>query len=180
MFADLKRSLRGTPQVSRERFAFLLQPDTSGELVCVHCAATTYDVTKAELRTLAAVKVCGNRVLTSQKLVLTVAPQESPDAAVERFLDFAGARPLVGYYLDFTAGVLDRYVRRLAGFPLSNPQIEVSSLYYDRKVKTAYRGVVDLRLDAVLQDLDLPQRPASTPYNDALAAALIYLKLVSG
>lgn len=159
------------------RYAFLLHPDDTGEVVSVHCAASTYDRSEATLQSLSAVRIRGTRILTSQRLSLDFPPHRDADPLIDQFLRFIGSRPLVGYYLDFTLAVLNRYVRHLAGMDLPNPQVEVSSLYYDQKRKAVHRGVVDLRLDAVLMDLDLPPRSVATPDNDALAAALIYLKM---
>ena len=49
------------------------------------------------------------------------------------FLHFIGGRPLVGYYVDFDIGMLDKYILTLIGIELPNPRIEVSKLYYERK-----------------------------------------------
>lgn len=176
MLSDFKRNLLASYALD-PRYEFLTREDDSGEVVSVHCEANTYDVAKADLRTLAAITIRGNRILTSRRLVVSHSAGESWDEDIDRFLHMVGTRPLVGYYLDFSASVLDKHVRRLAGVGLPNPRLEVSGLYYDRKLKTLGKSPVDLRLDSVLRDLDLPRRRGSTPFNDALAAALIYLKL---
>ena len=51
-----------------------------------------------------------------------------------------GGRPLVGYYLEFDMGMLNKYVRPLIGAPLPNRRIEVSSLYYDWRARQVPPG----------------------------------------
>ncbi|HYD32319.1 MAG TPA: hypothetical protein VEB64_15865 [Azospirillaceae bacterium] len=176
MLSELKRSLRGANEPN-PGYEFLLDEDSTEEMVSIHCEATTYNVASAQLRALAAIPIRGNRILMSRRLEVRHGAGEDWDGDIDRFLRLVGSRPLVGYYLTFTTAVLDKHIRRVAGISLPNPQVEVSGLYYDRKIKTSTKSTVDLRLDSVLRDLDLPPRRISTPFNDALASALIYLKI---
>ena len=61
--------------------------------------------------------------------------------------------------------------------PLPNRRIEVSALYYDRKTKHLPGSNVDLRFQAIRADLDLPDLPEHDAFNDALLAAMMYLRL---
>ncbi|WP_247894953.1 DNA polymerase III [Azospirillum brasilense] len=157
--------------------ALLRSGEESGERVAIHCEATSFDAATADLRSVAALRIRGSRVLTSQRLILSFWPTEPAEPALSRLLAFIGNRPLVGYYLDFTVGLLDRLVQPMVGIALPNQRIEVSSLYYGRKAKAPGKYAVDLRLDSILRDLDLPPRAGEDAYASALAAAMVYLRL---
>lgn len=158
-------------------YAFLLDTEDTGERVAIHCEATSYDKATADLRSVAAVRIRGPRILTSRRLELSFWPTEPAEPALARLLRFIGNRPLVGYYLDFTVALLDRLVEPMIGIPLPNEKVEVSSLYYTRKTKIPGKNAVDLRLDSILRDLDLPARAGDDPSAYALAAAMVYLRL---
>ena len=158
-------------------YAFLLDGHDGGDLVAIHCEATSFDPDKADLRAVAAVRIHGPRILTSQRLIVPFWPTEPPEPAVDALLRFIGNRPLVGYYLDFTLTLLDRLVQPVAGITLPNERIEVSSLYYDRKRRTHGKSVVDLRLDSIVAALGLPPRAGDDAYANALASAMVYLRL---
>ncbi|WP_247889811.1 DNA polymerase III [Azospirillum brasilense] len=157
--------------------ALLLSGEETGERVAIHCEATSFDATTADLRGVAALRIRGGRILTSQRLILSFWPTEPAEPALSRLLAFIGNRPLVGYYLDFTVGLLDRLVQPMVGMPLPNQRIEVSSLYYGRRAKVPGKYAVDLRLDSILRDLDLPPRAGEDAYASALASAMVYLRL---
>lgn len=160
-------------------YAFLLAEEDMGERVAIHCEATSYDKATADLRSVAAVRIRGTRILASQRLALSFWPTEPAEPALARLLRFIGNRPLVGYYLDFTVAMLDRLVQPMIGIPLPNETVEVSSLYYVRKAKIPGKNAVDLRLDSILRDLDLPPRTGDDAYAHALAAAMVCLRLDS-
>lgn len=178
-------------------WGFLFNTPPAGEWISIDCETSSLDPTEAELLSIAAVPVQGNRILRSRALHLQLKPSRpiaagsipihqlrqqdladglSVQQAIEQLLHYIGPRPLLGYYLEFDLAVLNRQIRPLLGISLPNPAIEVSGLYYDRKV-TAYRPEVDLRLTSILQDLDLPDLPRHDPLNDAVLAAMIFLKL---
>ena len=96
--------------------------------------------------------------------------------ALTQLLHFIGSRPIVGYYLEFDLAVINRQLKPWLGISLPNQGIEVSGLYYDKKV-SAYRPDVDLSLETMLTELDIPPLPRHNPLNDAVIAALIFLKL---
>ncbi|GAB2879275.1 3'-5' exonuclease [Uliginosibacterium flavum] len=186
-----QRALRET------RFGFLFEAPPADEWISIDCETSSLDPREAEILSIAAVPVRGNRILSSQTLRLILKPSRPIAAqsipihqlrqqdvasglpvqeALGLLLHFIGSRPLIGYYLEFDLAVLNRQIKPWLGIKLPNPAIEVSGLYYDRKV-TAYRPEVDLRLDSILANLNLPALPRHDPANDALLAAMIFLKL---
>lgn len=194
------RQTHARRQLRDPRYTFLFDAPPEQEWIAIDCETSSLDPARAEILSIAAVPVCGPRIMLSRTLSLTLRPngpiaaQSIPihqlreqdvangldvEEALPCLLDFIGSRPLLGYYLEFDLAVLNRQIRPRLGIALPNLAIEVSALYYDRKV-TAYRPEVDLSLDAILSDLDLPVLPRHDPRNDALLAALIFLKLSSG
>jgi DNA polymerase III subunit epsilon len=181
------------------RYAFLAEPDASGELVSLDCETTSLEVAKAELLAIAAIRIRGTRILTSERLELLVRPEIDPSAAgvlihrlrpldvraglppddaLERLLHFIGGRTLVGYYLEYDVAILDKYLRPRLGVALPNRRIEVSALYYDAKARRTPPGShIDLRFATLRQELGLPELPEHDAFNDALAAAMMYLRL---
>ncbi len=179
-------------------FDFLFEPDDSGEVVSLDCETTGLDVRKAEILSIGAIKIRGNRILTSQRLELLARPTAevsassvtihllrpmdvragiSIDDAIRQLLRFIGSRPLVGYYIEFDVAMVNKYLRPMLGISLPNRQIEVSSLYYDMKFRSNIGRHVDLRLDSIMDDLELPHRTQHDAFNDALMAAMMYVKL---
>jgi DNA polymerase-3 subunit epsilon len=182
-----------------EDYAFLFDPEPSGELVSIDCETTTLDIRRAQLLAVAAIPIRGDRILTSERLELVVRPEGQPgeggvlihqlrpidiergmpvDRAIDLVLRFIGSRPLVGYYLEFDVAILDRHVRPKIGIPLPNRQIEVSAMYYDCKQQRLPPGSnIDLRFGTIRADLDLPEHAEHDAFNDALLAAMMYLRL---
>ena len=74
--------------------------------------------------------------------------------------------------------MLNRHVRPKLGIPLPNRQIEVSALYYDAKARRAPPDShIDLRFATIREDLGLPEIVEHDAFNDALLAAMMYLRL---
>ncbi len=87
----------------------------------------------------------------------------------------------MGYYLEFDLAMLDRVALPMLGVRLPQPRIEVSGLYYDHKFRQL-RGHeqdrnIDLRFATLMADLDLRRREAHAALNDAVMAALAFVKL---
>jgi DNA polymerase-3 subunit epsilon len=179
-------------------YAFLAEPDPDGELVSLDCETTGLDLAQAELLSVAAIRIRGDRILTSDALDLLVQPRARPsdanvlihqlrsvdvagglppDEALERLLRFIGGRTLLGYYLEFDVGIVDRYLHPKLGVGLPNPRIEVSALYHDLRAGRLPGRHVDLRFQAIRADLDLPDLPQHDAFNDALLTAMMYLRL---
>ena len=180
-------------------YRFLFEPAPPDEAVSIDCETTGLDWRKDDIVTVAAIRIRGARILTSERFEATLRPQarmkpaaikvhrlRETDVAEGRdirdvlpdLLRFIGSRPLVGYYLEFDVAMLNRHVRRLIGVGLPNPRIETSALYYERKYGDAPPGAqVDLSFASLLADLDLPMLDQHDAYSDALMTAMIYLAL---
>ena len=187
------------------RYRFLFEPDTSGEAIALDCETTGLDPARDEIIAVAAIPIHRNRLLTSRRLHLTIRPERAPTAAtvkvhhlrpmdvaegltmaeaLPKVLDFIGARPLVGYYIDFDLRMLNRYTVPALGARLVNPLIDVSRLYYAYRYQRgisdaahAYTGACDLRFETIRRDLGLPVLAQHDAHNDALTAGMMYLAL---
>ena len=182
----------------------MFAPPPPNEWVALDCETTGLNVRSDEIIAIGAVRIAGQRVMTSERLELLVRPRGgvSPDSvrvhrlrardvadglpvqdAVKRLMHFIGSRPLVGYYLEFDVAMLNRVVRPLLGVGLPQPCIEVSALYHDHKFRqlppSHQQGNVDidLRFATLMADLSLPTREAHDALNDAVMAALAFIKL---
>ena len=182
-----------------KRWLWMFEPDATGEVVSVDCETTGFNTRRDDVVSIAAVRIRGNRILTSEAFRAVIRPEAAMtaeamkvhrilgsdvvDARVIRevlpeFLDFVGTRPLVGYWIDYDATMLNRYTIEYYGLRLPNRRIEVSKLYYDRKYGKAPQGSeIDLRFATILADLGLPDRVQHDAFEDALAAAEMYLVL---
>ena len=185
-------------------FAFMYDAPPDGEWVTVDCETTGLDVRHDRIISIAAVRIVGNRLLTSQRLELLVRPERAMTAenvrvhrlreqdvalgidaaqAMRRLMDFIGSRPLVGYYLEFDVAMLNREIWPLLGLRLPQPKIEVSALYYDyrnRQLPAHLRGgTIDLRFATMMNELGLPLRAAHDALDDAVMAGLAFVKLRS-
>ena len=185
-----------------ERFRFMWDPPPPDEWVALDCETTGLNVHSDEIISIGAVRIAGNRIVTSERLELLVRPSRrisaesvrvhglreqdvagglEPDDAMRTLMRFVGSRPLVGYYLEFDVAMIDRAIFPMLGMGLPQPKIEVSSMYYDYKIRQLppyqHDGHIDLRFATMLRDLDLPQRAAHDALNDAVMAALAFVKL---
>jgi DNA polymerase-3 subunit epsilon len=185
-----------------EHFAFMYDEPPAGEWVALDCETTGLDVRNDEIVSIGAVRIVGNRLLTSQRLELIVRPERSlkvdsmrvhrlrerdvaqgidPQQAMRLLLDFIGSRPLVGYYLEFDVAMLNREIWRMLGVRLPQRKIEVSAMYYDYKFRRrpAYERdeTIDLRFATIMGELALPLRDAHDALNDAVMAGLAFVKL---
>jgi DNA polymerase-3 subunit epsilon len=183
-------------------FGFMYDPPPPDEWVTIDCETTGLDTRRDQIVSVAAVRIAGNRLLTSQRLELLVRPERKlkkesvrvhqlreqdvaqgldPEQAMRRLLAFIGARPLVGYYLEFDVAMLNREIWPLLGVRLPQPKIEVSSMYYDwknRQLPAHERGgSIDLRFATMMKALELPTRDAHDALNDAVMAGLAFVKL---
>lgn len=191
-------------RLRRPEYAFLLEPAPPDEWVAIDCETTGLDVRRDEVVSIGAVRVCGQRILASERLELLVRPDgpvpgssvrihrlRTQDVAQARplqellpeLLHFIGGRPLVGYYLEFDVAMLNRAVRPWLGIGLPQPCIEVSALYYDYQFRQLppyqqhANADIDLRLATLMRELGLPPRDAHDAVNDAVTAALAFIKL---
>ncbi len=191
-------------RLKRPEFAFVFDTPPPDEWVSLDCETTGLDVGRDEIISIGAVRIVGQRIMTSERLELLVRPERGVSAgsvrihrlreqdvaqglpveeAVKQLLHFIGSRPLVGYYLEFDVAMLNRAVRPLLGIGLPQPKVEVSALYYEHKFNQLppYQqhdnADIDLRFDRLMADLQLPVRDAHDALNDAVMAALAFIKL---
>ncbi|MGM0701136.1 MAG: 3'-5' exonuclease [Pseudomonadota bacterium] len=200
--------LRALRRVSDRRrhadgeYGWLFHPYTGDELVAIDCETTGVDTRIAEPVAIAAVKVRGDRVLTSESLDLRLQRPETlsgdsirihglrgvdlddgeqPERALMRLLDFIGNRPLLGWHLDFILAVLDRQLRPRFGFDLPNSGIDVSHLYL-RQLRRSHveADASGVRFETVAKSLGVPVMGRHTALGDAVTTALMYLRLERG
>lgn len=189
--------------LSDARYGFLFDPAPENEWVSLACATTGYDQQSDRVLSLCALRVCGNRVVSSDRLELLLRPDGPVPAdalrrhrlreqdlaqglpateAAEALLHFVGSRPLLGYYLEFDIALLEPVVKPLIGIGLPQEAVEVSALYYDWRLRQLppYQqdGVhIDLRYASMLQALGLPERESPDPLDRAVLTALAFIKL---
>ncbi|MCE8004276.1 3'-5' exonuclease [Billgrantia ethanolica] len=198
MFRALRRANDRRRHADGE-YGWLFHPYTGDELVAIDCETTGVDTRTAEPVSIGAVKVRGDRVLTSESLDLRLKRPatltgdsirvhglrgvdlddgESLDEALVKLLDFIGNRPLLGWRLDFDLAILNRQIRPRFGFDLPNTGIDVAQLYH-RQLR---RSVMEpeprsQRFEAVAAALDVPVMGRNTALGDAVTTALMYLRL---
>lgn len=183
-------------------FSFMYDAPPDNEWIALDCETTGLNVRRDQIVSIGAVRIVGNRLLTSERLELLVRPDRRLDAdnvrvhrllesdvaggldpaqALRRLLEFIGSRPLVGYYLEFDVAMLNREIWRLLGVRLPHAKMEVSAMYYDfknRQMPVHERGGnIDLRFVTMMNDLGLPLRDAHDALNDAVMAGLAFVKL---
>jgi DNA polymerase-3 subunit epsilon len=185
-------------------FRFMFAPPPDNEWVSLDCETTGLNVRSDEIISIGAVRIVGNRIMTSERLELLVRPERGVsadsvrihrlrerdvanglpiDEALRRLMHFIGSRPLVGYFLEFDVAMLNRALFPMLGQGLPQPKVEVSALYYDYKFRQlppyAQQGSadIDLRFNTLMSDLGLPVRDAHDALNDAVMAALAFIKL---
>ncbi len=199
-FSKLKTNAN-RKRLKDEKFAFLFDADTSGEVVVFDTETTGLDVSKDEILSIGAVKIKDNKILTSQTFEVFLQNSKEISSAsikihgirpvdlknakttkegIEEFLHFVGARPLVGYYLEFDVGMINRYTKEMLGITLPNQMIEVSEIYFDKTISLIPQGNIDLRFDTILKNCAVPNMGVHNAVNDAIMTAMIYLKLTKG
>ena len=179
----------------------LFTPYSGDELVSIDCETTSLAPNHAELVSIAAIKIKNNRVLTSQTLHLKLRPPQSLTSdsvkihqlrhqdlthgisekeALELLIKFIGRCPIVGYHIRYDKKILDRVCLRHFTHPLPNRLIEVSHLYHYKLERLLPNAYYDLSIEAISRHLDLPQAERHDALEDAIAAALIYVRLTYG
>lgn len=181
-----------------KRFEFLFENYEGDEVVVFDTETTGLDKKKDEIISIGAVIVKGNRILLKEKFHIFVKPsiklkKESiavhkirpselknalePKVALERFLYFIKNRPLVGYYLEFDVAMINKLAKKYLNIKLPNEQIEVSAIYYDKKIGLIPQKHIDLRFDSIMRDLNLPLLNKHDALNDAIMTAMMFVKL---
>ncbi|MGQ4878753.1 3'-5' exonuclease [Billgrantia sp. LNSP4103-1] len=181
------------------KYGWLFHPYTGDELVAIDCETTGVDTRVAEPVSIGAVKVRGDRVLTSESLDLRLKRPAtltgdsirvhrlrgidldegvSLDEALGSLLDFIGNRPLLGWRLDFDLAILNRQIRPRFGFDLPNSGIDVAQLYHRQQRRSVMEPEPRaLRFETVAESLGVPVMGRNTALGDAVTTALMYLRL---
>jgi DNA polymerase-3 subunit epsilon len=186
-----------------ERFRFMWDAPPPDEWVALDCETTGLNVHRDEIISIGAVRIVGDRILTSERLQLLVRPSRrrisvdsmrvhglrerdvvegvDPDEALMALMRFIGSRPLVGYYLEFDLAMIDRALFPRLGVRLPQRRIEVSAMFYDwqRRQLPPYQepAQIDLRFATMMDSLELPMEAAHDALSDAVMAALAFIKL---
>lgn len=179
-------------------FLYLFEKYEGDEIVSFDCETTGLNPKSDEIITIGAVIVKGNKIETSKRFETVISPKKainkeaikvhhlrecdvasglSQEEGVRRFLEFAGNRPLLGYYVEFDVAMVNKELKKIAGITLPNKTIEISAIYYDKKERLIPQGNIDLSYDKIVADLELPTLGQHSAINDAIMNALIYVKL---
>ena len=202
MFSFFKKykKEKNRARLKDENFAFLFDDALEDEYIVFDTETTGLNPKEAEILSIGAVKIKGNKILASETFEVYIknyneinaksiqihgirpcdlhAARES-DEAIKEFLNFIGSRALIGYYLEFDVAMMNKYVKPLLGITLPNEMIEVSEIYFEQKITLIPQGNIDLRFDTILKDCNIPNMGAHNAVNDAIMTAMIYLKLKS-
>jgi DNA polymerase-3 subunit epsilon len=180
------------------QYEWLFDVYDGDEVVAFDTETTGLNTKKDAVLSIGAVKIRGDKILTSQSFEVFLKPSKEisvesikihhirpcdldhaiePLEGVKKFLEFIGNRPLVGYYLEFDMAMMNRLIKPWLGVTLPNKQIEVSGLYFDKKIALIPQGNIDLRFDTILRDLNIPRMGQHNALNDAIMTAMVYIKL---
>jgi DNA polymerase-3 subunit epsilon len=198
MFQAIKQRLNRR-RLTDEKYAFLFDRYEGNECVVFDTETTGLDPKRDEVLSIGAVVLRDNVIVTSETFELFLKPSKKiskesieihrirpcdleeamePLEGIKAFLNFIGSRPLVGYYLEFDVAMINKYIKPWLGITLPNRQVEVSAVYFDKKIKLIPQGNIDLRFDRILRDLDIPNMGQHNAVNDAIMTAMIYIKLL--
>ncbi len=197
MFKAFKKSLN-KKSLKDSSYEFLFEAYEGDEIVVFDTETTGLKPKLDEILSIGAVKVKGNRILTSQTFetflktenpiskksieIHGIRPCDLDDAlepqeAIESFLRFIGNRPLAGYYLEFDIKMINKYIKPWLGINLPNKATEVSGLYFDYKIGHIPQALIDLRFETIMKELELPDMGRHNAVNDAIMTAMMYVKL---
>jgi DNA polymerase-3 subunit epsilon len=189
---------RAKKKLTDKKYEYLFDEYDGDELVCFDCETTGLNPKVDDILSISAVIIKKNSIQFSKKLDLFVKPTQKIseesikvhrlrhcdldngidiDDAIEQFLEFAGPRPLVGYYLEFDVSMVNKYIGPKLNIKLPNEQIEVSALYFDKRMKQKPQLNIDLRFETIAKELDIPIFNRHNSLNDAIMTALMYIKL---
>ena len=197
MFRSLKNNWN-KKRLTDNRFVFLFDEVHDDEIVVFDCETTGLDPKQDDIISIGAVKIKDNKIFLNDALHLYIKQEKEIDhksitihqirncdldgaiplrEAIERFLYFIGNKTLAGYYLEFDVAMINKYTKEMLGITLPNSQVEISSIYYNKKIQTIPQGNIDLRFNTILKELSLPRLHAHDALNDAVMTAMMYLKL---
>ncbi|MDO4699215.1 MAG: 3'-5' exonuclease [Moraxella sp.] len=185
-------------KLTNKRYEFLYDthPD---ELVSFDCETTSLNVKEAHIISIGAVKIRGNRILTSETFetlikidgvmqatnvtIHGIRPKDltngvSIEEALDKFLHFVGGRTLVGYFLEYDVAMVNKFLKPMLGIKLPQKQIEVSRIYHAQETRHKYYDAeIDLKMATMVKALGIPDLPRHDALNDAINVAMMYLML---
>lgn len=183
-----------------KRFEFLFDESPKNEYICLDCETSGLNPKKDEILSIGAVHIKDNKILMSKTFNIFLKPSKNIDSesikihhirpidlengieaqkAIFQLLEFIGSRTIVGYYIEFDIAIISRYTQEFIGIKLPNKTIEVSSMYYKTRRKSSYYGLVDLKFNTILKNLNIPNFGKHDALNDAIMTSIIFLKLIS-
>ena len=183
-----------------KRFEFLFDESPKNEYVCLDCETSGLNPKKDEILSIGAVHIKDNKILMSKTFNIFLKPSKNidsesikihhirpidlengiePKKAILQLLEFIGSKTIVGYYIEFDIAIISKYTEEFIGIKVPNKTIEVSSLYYETRRKLSYYGLVDLKFNTILKNLNIPNFGKHDALNDAIMTSIIFLKLTS-
>ena len=183
-----------------KRFEFLFDESPKNEYICLDCETSGLNPKKDEILSIGAVHIKDNKILMSKTFNIFLKPSKNiasesikihhirpidlengiePQKAIFQLLEFIGSRTIVGYYIEFDIAIISKYTQEFIGIKLPNKTIEVSSMYYKTRRKSSYYGLVDLKFNTILKNLNIPNFGKHDALNDAIMTSIIFLKLIS-
>jgi len=196
-FTSFKRA-RNLAKLKNRDFQFLFDESNDDEYIVFDTETTGLNPKEDEILSIGAVKIKGNRILTSQTFEVYIKNSKEissksieihgirpcdlqnatdVESAIKEFLNYIGSRPLIGYYLEFDVAMINKYIKPILGITLPNKMIEVSEIYFEKEITLIPQGNIDLRFDTILKNYDIPNMGVHNAVNDAIMTAMIYLKL---
>ena len=185
-------------QLKDKKFNFLFDEALKNEFVCLDCETSGLNPKKDEILSIGTVIIKDNKILMRKTFNIFIKPSKdiNPESikihhirlvdlenglnskeAIFKLLEFIGSRIIVGYYIKFDMAIISKYTKEFIGIKLPNKSIEVSSLYYETRRKSNLYGLVDLKFDTILKNLNIPILGKHDALNDAIMTAMIFLKL---
>ncbi len=182
-------------------FAPLFKLYRGKEYVALDLETTSLNTKQADIVSMGAVIIRENQILTSQCFETKVLPthklagdsikvhrlrhsdlqQGYPiEQALLHLLQFVGPRPIVGYNIAYDQRIINRHCKQLFGFKLPNPLIDVGRMFAD-KVHVEHVGISPNQdLAHICRSLAIPLSGRHQAIDDAITAAMIYLRLQLG
>lgn len=197
MFREIKNYFN-KKNLKDKNYEFLFDEPIDNEYVCFDCETTGLDPKKDDIISIGAVIIKNNTIMSSKKFVRFVKPKTKLQAeaikihhirvcdlenaddincVIEEFLHFIGNRPLVGYFLEFDAAMINKYLKPKLGISLPNKMLEVSAIYHDYKMEIIPQGHIDLRFNTIMEELKIPSLGKHDAFNDAIMTSMIFVKL---
>ena len=182
------------------KFDFLFEKPLPNEYISLDCETSGLNPKKDEILSIGAVHIKENKILMRKTFNIFLKPSKNinaesikihhirpidlengiePQKAIFQLLEFIGSRTIVGYYIEFDIAIISKYTQEFIGIKLPNKTIEVSSMYYKTRRKSSYYGLVDLKFDTILKNLNIPNFGKHDALNDAIMTSIIFLKLIS-